>query len=134
MYQAHLTLPFKIGIYDSKIAEVRGLLNLTPQALSFEFQEEFLYGKGRSEVQTLQVALNEIASIELKDRWFWATLVIQTRSIVALEALPKSRQGRVALSIAWGDRKAATRFARILGQYLAQRDLVQLERELAEER
>jgi hypothetical protein len=130
MYSARLTLPFAIDIYQNGNAQAIGLLNLTPHALLFEYQIEKLYNRGRDEVQRLELSLAEVAQIELKDRWFWATLTLQTRSIGALEMLPQSRQGRISLSISRGNRSIAKRFVRILNQYFAEHDLAQLEAEL----
>ncbi|MBA3531861.1 MAG: hypothetical protein H0T73_08080 [Ardenticatenales bacterium] len=131
-YRARLTLPFKIGYLAQDGSEVIGLLNLTASELQVEYQLETqkFTTVERSELSYLKLLLDEIAQIELKDRWLWATLTLQMRHIDALESLPKSRQGRISLTIGRGDREIAKQFVRILSQYLAEHDLEQLERDL----
>jgi hypothetical protein len=134
MYTSKITLPFHISLYAKNQAEAIGLVNLTPTELQFEYQIELLGGQGRGEIQRLAIALDEIAQVDFKDRWFWAIVVLQSRSLAIVDSMPKSRVGRISLEIHGNDRDLAKRFVRILSQYLIEHDIEQLDMALQAEK
>lgn len=130
MTLSQLTLPFTIPYLENGKSQAVGLLNLTSKSLTLEYQIESYTKPQRGDIQQVSIPLQEIARLQFQDRWLWRRLIIQTRSIVSTEDVPKSRNGRVELAVTLADRQLARRVERIVNQYLAERDLAQLEREL----
>jgi hypothetical protein len=103
------SVPFTIRMFGG-LAECHGLVRPESTNLCLEFQVQDTFGGFfRGKAKAVQVPLADLESVELRGRWFTRTLVIQARSLVAVSAVPGSRQGRVELTIARADVPAAER-------------------------
>ncbi len=79
-----------------------------------------IYQTTTGELQELTLALDELDTIELKQRLWLTRVIVSANSMRSLDALPGSRQGEVKLKIAFKHRERAADFVRhaqaILGE------------------
>ncbi|HEX5727422.1 MAG TPA: hypothetical protein VFX98_18260 [Longimicrobiaceae bacterium] len=126
-----IAIPFRFSVmgtdWSSEVA-VQGLLRLEADDLVLEFREAVTrYSTMRTKqgpVRTLRLPFAEIAGVELRRGFFGgATLVVRSRRMQPLDALPNADAGEVRLKIARRDRALAEEFAISLRHELAERDL-----------
>jgi hypothetical protein len=108
------SVPFTIPRACGGLAECHGLLRGEGDSLILEYQsqDKFL-GLFRRRPQAVRIPLAQLESVDLKRRgWFRVrrTLVIRTKSLFTLAAVPGSRQGQIELAITPADRAAAEQF------------------------
>jgi hypothetical protein len=106
---AMTSVPFTIGVYGG-LGDCHGLVRPDGDALVLEFQvQDNFVGLIRGTAKTVRIPLKDLEAVELRGRWLTRSLVIQARSLLAVAAVPGSRQGRVELTIARDDVPAAER-------------------------
>ena len=117
--------------YDAQIT-LRGLVRTEPDGLVVEFRRsENRWGLGPSsedQIRTVVIPWDEVQSLQYRQWWiFHASLLLQTRTLRALEGVPKAQGNEVSLPIARRDRLAARDLAATVEMALADRRLAALE-------
>lgn len=108
-------VPFTLEI-SSGFRKCEGLLRDEGDAVTLEFQMKHnSSGVIKTDVFRVRAPLKDLDSVRLVKGWFgpsWlgAKIVLQASNMKVLKDVPNMLQGRVELSIARKDRKAAERF------------------------
>jgi len=103
------SVPYTIKLVGG-LAVCHGLIRPDGDALVLEYQlQDSWFGVLRGRAKSVRVPLADLEGVELKGRWFSRTLVIQSRSMLSLAAVPGHRQGRLELTVARQDVPAAER-------------------------
>jgi hypothetical protein len=103
------SVPYTIKVYGG-LAVCHGLVRPDGDSLVLEYQvQDNMFGFVRGRAKSIRVPLAELEAVELNGRWFGRTLVIRSRSMMSLAAVPGHRQGRIELEIARQDVPAAER-------------------------
>lgn len=118
---------------DFRRVTVQGLLRLGGVALVLEFRETVTDASGlqvvsRGEVRCLEIALEQVASLELHRRLFRSWLLaLEVHSLTALEAFPYASGSRLALPVARAERERAREVCGLVTHRLADARLRELE-------
>lgn len=117
--------------YDAQIT-LRGLVRTEPEGLVLEFRRsENRWGMGparEDEIRTVVIPWSEVQSLNYRQWWIIrAVLVLRTRTLRALEGVPKAQGNEITLPIARRDRLAARDLAATVEMALADRRLAALE-------
>lgn len=126
-----IAAPFRYTFVRSDYAaqiEVQGLVRLEADEVVVEFRETTTswgtMGAEQGPVRAIRIPLADVAGIELRRGFFGAAaLVLRTRSMQTLSALPNAGAGEARLKIARRNRELAQELATSLRHELAERDL-----------
>lgn len=131
-----ISVPFSYSYSSADLTRhcrVRGLLRLEEDELILEFRESFLdYTTGKmeqseTEIRSLSVPLEQIASLEFRRHWLLlGRIVLETHSLRALEGLPNASSGKLVLRVAYRDRDRARELCAAAGSALADQQLRRL--------
>lgn len=108
-------VPFQFDELYAGFADCNGLLRNEGDHLCLEYQvQDAIVGMIKSEVKEVRLQLHDMASIELRRKWFGfsAKLVLQLRRMEPVQNVPGMKQGRLTLGIARADRPLAERLVR----------------------
>lgn len=85
-----------------------GLIKLDGEELVVEYQTKDAFLEiFKSDVEMVRIPLRELQSVEFKKGWFSSKIIVEARSIWALNDLPGADQGECTLKIKKKDRKDA---------------------------
>jgi hypothetical protein len=109
MAQEFISFGFSIpNVWKEGFAEVSGLAKVSGLGLILEF-EGIQLGKPKSSVREVQIPFAEIDSADLKAGWLKTEMIVKTRSLNTLNAVPGSVQGSVTLRVPRKEKEAARR-------------------------
>ena len=96
---------------DKGLIDSEGLVSLAGACLRLEYQlKDGVLGVVKSKVRELEIPLADLASIDVVRGWLGGCkIVLQARSMQALQKVPGMAQGRVELIVDRADRAAAER-------------------------
>ncbi len=125
------TLPFSISDAYEGLADVDGLARFENDLLTLEFEtKDAFFGIVKSGVQTIEIALSDLASVTFKKSMIRATLKLQVRSMALLEDLPGTKGGEVKLRFARKYRDEAQSLSSSLQLRLSERKLALMDEEM----
>lgn len=129
---ALLPLPFSVARVHAGLSEATGLARMTEAGLTLEYQVRLL-GLIRFGIREITVPFGEIAAIQLKKNLLQTRIVLQTRSLRTLGAMPGSRTGQLVLRVARRDRETAALLVSALRLHLSELAVNRLASPRAEE-
>jgi hypothetical protein len=124
-------IPFSFPDVYQGLATGSGLVTATTSGLTLEYQvKDGFFGVLKSGVQRVEIPLNELNSVDLKEGWFRNRLFIKVKSMTTLADVPGSETGQVELRVARRDALSARSLASLLMLRLSERKLAELDRAL----
>jgi hypothetical protein len=121
---------FWTDTYDATVT-VRGVLRTEPDGLVLEFRRsEFDYASARKEdaIQSVHLPWTEIQSLAYRKRFLLGgVLHLRTRTLRALEGVPRADGSEMSLAVARRDRMAARELAAEVELHLAEQRIAALE-------
>lgn len=126
-------VPFHFDAFGG-FGEVQGLAHITEQGLELQFTtRDALFGVLKTGQRSVQVPLSSLMSVRYRAGWFWLMpkIELRVRDLATLKDLPESEQGRVTLSIKFGDRHDAKAFAGDLEMMRSRLRILQLDGDIA---
>jgi hypothetical protein len=101
-----------------------GIATATAEGLRLEFEvKDGFVGMLKSGVQNVDIRMNELYSVNLKQGWFTTKLFVRTRSMSTLQSIPGADGAQVELRIARKDRRAAQNLVSMLTLSLSELQL-----------
>lgn len=96
---------------DKGLIDSEGLVSAAGACVRLEYQlKDGVFGVVKSKVRELEIPLADLASVEVVRGWFGGCkIVLQARSMQALQKVPGMARGRVELIVDRADRAAAER-------------------------
>ncbi len=86
-------------IYEG-LADAEGVLRITPDALTLEYQvKDSLLGVVKSGVNTAVIPFDHIDEVDFRSNFLWTSLNIRVDSMQIVGDVPGAKQGRVRLKI-----------------------------------
>lgn len=108
----NLTIPFEITNINHGLQKASGLMSWNQNGLVLEFQtEDAVIGLFKSEVEEASISISDLLNVEFTKNIFSAKLIIEAKSLKALQDIPGTEQARCELKIKRRDRKKAARLA-----------------------
>ncbi len=106
------TLPFRIPNIYGGFGQVKGLLKVDKESLSFDFQsEDAILGLLKSQPRVERIPMREVESAEVKTSLFSRKLILRFYKLETLEAFPQvsgdKRAGELQLRVKRGDKERA---------------------------
>ncbi len=129
---ALLPLPYSVARVHAGFSEATGLARLSHAGLTLEYQVRLL-GFFRFAIREVTVPFEEIAAITLKKNLLHTRIVLQTRSLRTLAAMPGSKTGQLVLRVARRDRETAALLVSALRLHLSELAVNRLANHQAEE-
>ena len=95
-----ISVPFKIKNVFEGFAESRGVLCLSDDIITLEFQtKDSIVGVIKSELKRIEIPVNDIEEIYFKKSIFGNSLSIRFSSMGAASKVPKQQPGELKVSI-----------------------------------
>lgn len=121
MMQNTLRLPIIIPDLSYGLKEAVGLLKADNRDIIIELQEQdSLVGVYKTGVTTYKIDWKDVDSIELDKGMFSSSLIINAKSMGAIEDIPGSKQGQCIFKISRKDKKKAEQVASMLNLHLSE--------------
>ncbi|RMG67986.1 MAG: hypothetical protein D6722_12320 [Bacteroidetes bacterium] len=126
---APIRLPFFIDNLYGGFAKVNGILSRDRQFLTLEFQvaDNVLGGLLKGRPKEIRLPLKALASVEYKQNWFVARMILRAYRLGDLAEIPNAESGEAKLSIKRKDRKVAREMASSLNLALSEIRLAQMD-------
>ena len=120
-------VPFEIPTVNQGFRIAKGLVNLDGEHMIFEYQvTDAFVGILTTEVREVRLPLRELQSVEYKKGWFSSKIILEARSLKALNDLPGTELTECVLKIKRKDRKEAEKLVsrtRVVMSEIKLRDL-----------
>jgi hypothetical protein len=129
---ALLPLPYSVARVHAGFSEATGLARMSHAGLTLEYQVRLL-GFFRFAIREITVPFEEIAAITLKKNLLYTRIILQTRSLRTLSAMPGSKTGQLVLRVARRDRETAALLVSALRLHLSELAVNRLTNHQAEE-
>jgi|GEM_PF-2503107 len=129
---ALLPLPYSVARVHAGFSDVNGLARMTHVGLTLEYQIRLL-GFFRFGIHEITIPFEEIAAITLKKNMLHTRIILQTRSLRTLAAMPGSKTGQLVLRVSRRDRETAALLVSALRLHLSELAVNRLTNHPAEE-
>ena len=94
------SIPVKFPEIYEGLADAEGVLRISPDALTLEYQvKDNLLGVVKSGVNTVVIPFDNIDEVDFRSNFFWTRLNIRVDSLQIVGDVPAVKQGRVRLKI-----------------------------------
>ncbi len=100
------SISFSLKQMHGGFAEGQGMLQFETDRLIFEWKvKDSLFGAIESNLNRLELPIDQVSGMQLKNYWVCSRLLVKARTLQALEPLPQEKLGSVKFAVARSDRE-----------------------------